>query len=215
MSFNTKTPSQINLFIIFRAYLLVYQVSKNKIKEGRFRFTKQNLFPTVCRLSTLCSMAAWFSGSLPFQNFQAWTLTCCLYRSPTLRTPNLAKRGSAWQIPRFPAMSPTRGAIQQSQGLRVLGYSCPRVLCTRVHQSQDPLVLFRVHQYWGPLVLVYLGLNVLRFFCTRVYLSLRQNQKGKASCPRVYLSQGLIVLGSTGPSLLVIILTLSLTVTQT
>ena len=37
----------MNLCIIFRPYLLVYQVSKNKIGGGRFRFTKKNLFRTV------------------------------------------------------------------------------------------------------------------------------------------------------------------------
>ena len=89
--------------------------------------------------------------------------------------------------------------VQLSQGQTVLGFSCPRVFCTRVHQSQGPLVLFGVHQYWGPLVLVELGSNVLRFFCTRVYLSYRvENHLSQGlfvlvpTCSRVHLSQFVI-----------------------
>ena len=37
---------------------------------------------------TLLSMAAWFSGNLPFQKRHAWTRTCCRYKSPTFSMPH-------------------------------------------------------------------------------------------------------------------------------
>ena len=52
------------------------------------------------------SILAWFSGSCPCQKRHAWTLNCCLYRSPTFNMENWARRGSAWYRPLLPATRP-------------------------------------------------------------------------------------------------------------